>query len=108
MRSIPINRRFSAERSTKQVRAGVARVASVLAERAAVEARAKAHLSRPGPSGRRAQRYPLAMKLTTRSICLLAAAVALLAACAAPQEPTGSFYRCDRNGEREQRVACEP
>jgi len=51
------------------------------------------------------------MKLAARSICLLAAAaaaVALLAACAAPAESTGSFYRCDRNGEREQRVACEP
>lgn len=48
------------------------------------------------------------MKLTTRSICLLAAALALLAACAAPAESTGSYYRCDRNGEREQRVACEP
>ena len=49
------------------------------------------------------------MKLTTRSICLLAAAVTLLTACAAPAvSDIGSFYHCDRNGEREQRVACQP
>jgi len=39
----------------------------------------------------------------------LAAATLLLAACAGPTGPdTGSFHRCDRNGDREQRVACEP
>jgi hypothetical protein len=48
-----------------------------------------------------------AMKLVMRSMCLLAAAVTLLAACAGPRDPDpGSFYHCDRNGEREQRVAC--
>jgi hypothetical protein len=49
------------------------------------------------------------MKLTTRSICLLAAAVTLLTACAAPAaSDIGSFYHCDRNGDREERVACQP
>jgi len=44
-----------------------------------------------------------------RSIYLLAVAATLLTACAtSPTSSPDSFYRCDRNGEREQRVACEP
>jgi len=43
-----------------------------------------------------------------RLIYLLALAAALLTACAMSPTSPDSFYRCDRNGEREQRVACEP
>lgn len=47
------------------------------------------------------------MTRMARSVCLLAAAAALLAACAGPSgSDPGSFYHCDRNGEREQRVMC--
>ena len=41
-----------------------------------------------------------------RLIYLLALAAALLTACAMSPTSPDSFYRCDRNGEREQRVAC--
>jgi len=43
-----------------------------------------------------------------RWVCLLAATTVLLGACASPTRPvtTSSPYQCDRNGDREQRVAC--
>ena len=43
-----------------------------------------------------------------RLICLLAVVAALAACATSPASRPDSFYRCDRNGEREQRVACEP
>jgi len=43
-----------------------------------------------------------------RLICLLAVVAALAACATSPASKPDSFYRCDRNGEREQRVACEP
>lgn len=42
-----------------------------------------------------------------RWIFVLAAATVLLGACASvSNSETSSPYRCDRNGEREERVAC--
>ena len=42
-----------------------------------------------------------------RCACLLVVTSLFLGACAAPVESAmGSLYRCDRNGDREQRVAC--
>jgi hypothetical protein len=41
-----------------------------------------------------------------RRICLLAASVALLTACAAGGSTSNSYFSCDRNGDREQRAAC--
>jgi hypothetical protein len=42
-----------------------------------------------------------------RCACLLVVTSLFLGACAAPvASATGSLYRCDRNGDREQRVAC--
>jgi hypothetical protein len=44
-----------------------------------------------------------------RSIVPLVASAMLLVACAAsPASSPDSYHRCDRNGDREQRVACEP
>jgi len=42
-----------------------------------------------------------------RCACLLVATSLFLGACAAPAASApGSLYGCDRNGDREQRVAC--
>jgi hypothetical protein len=44
-----------------------------------------------------------------RSICLLVAVMLSVVACATTSgEAPGSYYKCDRNGDREQRVACRP
>jgi hypothetical protein len=49
------------------------------------------------------------VRAMNRLICLLAAAIALLTACAtSPDGPPGTYYKCNRNGDREQRAACEP
>ena len=72
-------------------------------------------LERPTSGAFRAVRRPSrvaeadTVRTMLRSILLLAAVMLSMVACGSLSgEPPGSYYKCDRNGDREQRVACMP